>query len=162
MERVQESREKARRNVHLADHMLTQTYPLIKDPKLLLAVIENIFLALTNAMASVLYYERLYKRIPPFHDNFESKFNMFKMKTSLKYNIGPEYLGLMQEIKDIIIEHKKSPVEFKRNDKFVICSSGYNLKTISVEQMKRYIQQTKSFLQITEGIIYKNESIQLK
>src|SRR3989338_261446 len=95
MEKFQESRERARRNIQLADHMLTQTYPLVKDPKLLLAVIENIFLALTNAMASVLYYERLFKRIPPFHDNFESKFYLFKMKTAMKYNIGPDYLKLM-------------------------------------------------------------------
>lgn|SRR3989338_6406182 len=162
MEKFQESREKARRNIMLADHMLTQTYPLIKDPKLLLAVIENIFLALTNSMATVLYYERLFKRIPPFHDNFESKFNLFKMKTAIRYNISQEYLYLMQEVKDIIIEHRKSPVEFTRENKFVICSSTYNMKTISVDQMKKYIQKTKSFLEIAESIVSKNESIFVK
>lgn len=159
MEKFQECREKAKRNLHIADHMLTQTYPLVQDPKLLLAVLENVFLAMTNAMGSVLYYERLFKRVPPFHETFESKFNLFKMKSAVKYSIDPSYLILMQEVKDIILEHRRSPVEFSRKDKFIICSPNYSLKAVSINNIKEYIDKTKSFIKITDNIIEKGDTL---
>ena len=159
MEKFQECRAKAMRNIQIADHMLTQTYPLIQDPKLLLAVMENVFLALTNSMASVLYYERTFKRIPPFLDNFESKFNMFKMKSAIRYNVDKSYLALMQDVKDIILEHKRSPVEFSRKDRFIICSDTYNMKTITISQIKDYIAKTKLFITEADKILSQGEHI---
>ena len=159
MEKFQELRDIAKKKLHLADHILTQTYPLIQDNKLLLAVVENIFLALTNAMGSILYYERLFKKIPPFHDNFDSKFNMFRSRVVDSYNIDKEHVRFIQDIKDIIVAHKKSPVEFTKKDKFVICSDDYNIKTITLEQMKGYVSKAKSFIQKTDSIVSKNEEI---
>ena len=159
MERFQEYRDNARQKLKVADHMLTMTYPLVKDTRLLLAVMENLFLALTNSMASVLYYERLFKRVPPFHDNFESKFNMFREKVVPRYEINAEYVTMLNDIKDIIIQHKKSPVEFARKDMFVIASDSYKLKTISVEQIKKYIAKSKQFLEEMEKIVSKDEQI---
>ena len=57
MEKYEELRDMARKKIQIADHMLTMTYPMIKDPKLLLAVMENIFLALTNSIAASLLNE---------------------------------------------------------------------------------------------------------
>jgi len=72
MEQFQEAIQKANQKLKIADHMIFMTYPLVKDSKLLLSIIQNIFLALTNAMSSILYYERLFKKIPSFNDNFDS------------------------------------------------------------------------------------------
>ncbi|MCP3682530.1 MAG: hypothetical protein GY861_07545, partial [bacterium] len=47
MEKFQEAREKARKNINVADHMFCMTYPLVKDNRLLLAILENIFLGFT-------------------------------------------------------------------------------------------------------------------
>ncbi|RMF06793.1 hypothetical protein D6764_01435 [Candidatus Woesearchaeota archaeon] len=159
MERFQIAREKARRNIQVADHMLTITYPMVKDPKLLLAVLENIFLAITNGMASVLYYERLFKKIPPFHDTFESKYNMFVAKIIPRYNIDKKILKIIAEVRDTILEHKKSPVEFARKDSFVICSDNYKMKKITIEELKKYISETKKFLEQMNSITRKNEEI---
>lgn len=159
MEKFQELREKARQKLNLADHILTMTYPLVQDTKLLLVVVENLFLSLTNAMGSVLYYERLFKRVPAFTDNFESKFRLFREKCINKYNINPAYLKLITEIKDIVSEHKKSPVEFVRKDRFVICSEEYKMKTITIDQIKKYIQEAKNFISETSNIVNKNEEI---
>lgn len=159
MEKFQEARERASKKLKVADHMITMTYPLVKDTRLLVSVMENLFLALTSSMASVLYYERLFKKIPPFHNNFDSKFNMFRAKIVPRYNINKEYVDMINEIKDIIVQHKKSPVEFSRKDKFVIASDTYNLKTISVDQIKKYIVQSKQFLIEMEEIVKKDEQI---
>ena len=155
MEKFQELREVAKKKLQLADHILTMTYPIVNDGKLLLAVVENIFLALTNAIGSVLYYERLFKRIPPFHDNFSSKFNLFR-EYAEKKNINEEYLRLIQNMKVIIVKHKKSPVEFVRKDQFVICNGSYRTYIISVNELKAYMAKAKSFLRQTEDMISKN------
>ncbi len=159
MEKFQEIRDKAKKYIYIADHMLSVTYPLVKDPKLLLAVIENIFLAYTNTIGSLLYYERLFKRIPPFQENFESKFNMFKETSVLKYKIDKSYVADIQDIKNIILAHRKSPVEFARKDRFVICSNNYKLKTISVNEIKKHIDKAKLFIQEINNITSKDEGI---
>lgn len=159
MEKFQELRDIAKKRITIADHILTQTYPLVQDTKLLLAVIENIFLALTNSMGSILHYERLFKRIPPFYDNFDSKFNMFRSRVVNAYNIDKEHIKFIQDVKDITIAHKKSPIEFKRKDRFVICSDDYNIKEITLEKIKDYVSKTKLFMQKAESIVSKNEEI---
>lgn len=159
MEEFQQAKLKALEKFKIADHMLTQTYPLVKDPKLLVAVIENLFLAITNAMAALLGYERTFKHIPPFVNNFENKFAIFKEKCVPKYNLNKEYIGLIIKVKDAVIAHRKSPVEFARKDNFVICLDNYKLKTITMEQIKKYIELTKNFLKETDMIVSKNEGI---
>jgi len=159
MEKFQELREVAQKKLKIADHMLTMTYPFVQDPKLLVAVVENLFLALTNAMGSVLHYERVFKRIPGFQDTFTSKLAVFQEKCVERYNIDKEHVKLMQDLRDIIIAHRESPVEFSKNDKFVICSDDYRMKTISLNDIKEYVKKTKLFIQKTNTLISKNESI---
>ncbi len=159
MERYEELREAAKKKIWTADHMLTMTYPLVKDPRLLVNILENIFLALTNSIGALLYYEQLFKRIPNFQENFISKFNLFRDKCAVRYNIDKKYFLMIQEIKDVIAEHNKSPVEFTRKDCFVICSDDYQMKTISSEKIKSYIALSKSFIQAINSIIDKNQGM---
>jgi len=159
MEQFQAAREKSREKIKIADHILSSTFPLVKDPRLLIGVMDNIFLALTNAMSSVLYYEKLFKRIPDFKDDFNSKFNMFKERIVRKYNLNIEYVYLIQDIKNLIIEHKKSPMEFSRGENFVICMNGYRCKTITIRDMKKFISKSQQFIQEVSAIVGKDERI---
>ncbi|MBN1502689.1 hypothetical protein JW930_04030 [Candidatus Woesearchaeota archaeon] len=157
MEKYQEAREKSLKCLNIADHMLTMTYPLVRDSKLLVAVMENLFLAQANALAAILYWERLYKRIPPFHDNFESKLNLFRSYIIKKYNVSAGYIGLLQEVKELIYEHKQSAIEFSRKNRFVIASDDYRLKTLSMKQMKDILQKTKLFIEQILTLLEENE-----
>ena len=159
MEQFQVARDNAVKKLNIADHMLTMTYPLVQDPKLLLAVLKNIFSAMESAMSSVLHYERLFKRIPQFQESFESKLTVFKSRVQPKYSINEEYVKILYELREIIVEHKHSPVEFARKDKFVICSDNYKMKAISVPEIKNYISKAKTFIQATNFITSKNEGI---
>jgi hypothetical protein len=146
MEKIRVARDKAAKNIQFADHLLTQTYPTVRDPKLLLAVLENIFLAVTNSMAALLHHERENHRIPPFQDTFDSKFNMLKLKVAQNYGISNEELHFILEVKNLVVSHKQSPVEFAKKDAFVICSDKYNLKTIYYDQMKKFLSQSKELV----------------
>jgi len=159
MEEFQISIEKAKKTIRIADHMLIMTFPMVKDPKLLLAVLENTFSSLVSSMDSLLFYERLFKRVPPFQDSFDSKFNLFRERLVERHNINKEYLNLIQELRDILLAHKQSPVEFSRGDRFVICSSNYRMKTIGIDDLKKYIAKTKLFSVDIERLVSKDAGI---
>ena len=44
---------------------------------------------------------------------------------------------------------------FQRGNKFVICNKDYMLKTLSINDKIKYLEQTKEFLAITEKVISK-------
>jgi hypothetical protein len=159
MEEFQILRDKAMQKIKVADHMLFMTYPLVKDPKLLLAIIENISASLDYGMSALLKHDRLFKRIPPYHDTFPSRFEIFRSKMIPRHDLSPNYVKLIKDVRTIISEHKKSPVEFARKDKFVICSHGYNLKTIDINLVKKYIFETKVFVKNVDKIVSKHEGI---
>jgi len=159
MEEFQVLRDKALQKIKVADHMLFMTYPLVKDPKLLLAIIENIFASLDYGISALLQYERLFKRIPPYHNTFSSRFEIFNNKMIPRHNLSSAYTKLVRDVKTILSEHKKSPVEFARKDKFVICSPSYSLKTIDINLVKKYIFETKVFVDNINKIVSKHEGI---
>ena len=156
MEKHEEAIAKSKKQFHLADHMLNVTYPLIKDTKLLLPIIENIFMSMGNAMVAVLYHDRMYKEIPSFGDSFESKFNAFKEHCVHRHGIDKSYIADMHDIKTIIIERKKSPVEFVRKDRFVICNEHYKIRTLSIDDIRSYLSKAKLFIEQMEHLVVKN------
>ena len=149
----------ASRTFKIADHMVSVTYPLVKDTKLLLAVLENLNLTLKNSIAALVYYDRHYKRLPPFQDSFESQFNVFRAKSVERYKIDKSYITLIQNIESLIKDHKASPMEFIRKDKFVIFSDNYNIKTFSLENIREYVSKIKEFKDKICLIIKENERI---
>lgn len=162
MEKFQELRETARKKISLADHILTQTYPLLKDQKLLIAALENVFLAYTNAIGALLHHERLFKRIPAFQDTFDSKWRVFIDECAEKYGIKQEDINMIRNIKEIIVEHRKSPMEFVRNGKFVICSDDYHMKTVGYDEIKKALAHAQGFVAKISSAVSKNEGIFMK
>jgi hypothetical protein len=146
MERFQEVRDRSKTLLRNADHMLTMTYPLVKDPKLLLVVAENVVESCTSAITALLHYERFNKSIPPFHDSFENKMQMFRQNCARKYNISTESLNFVEELRNLLQNHKTSPMEFARKDMYVICSDKYSMKTLSAQQLKQNISKAKNFV----------------
>ena len=55
------------------------------------------------------------------------------------------------------MERKKSPLEFVRKDRFVICSENYRLRTLSIADIRSYLSKAKLFIEGMDNIINKNE-----
>jgi hypothetical protein len=159
MEKFQESRQNALKYLKTADHMVSVTYNVIKDTKLLVAILENLNLALQETMNSILYYDRMFKKIPPYQDTFESSYNMFRLKCARHYNLDSEYITTIAEVKEMLDEHRKAPVEFIKNDKFVICNESYRMKALSIIDIKKYVARAKLFIQEANIITSKNEEL---
>ena len=138
--------EKAKNRIKIADHMLNITYPMIKDTKLLIAVMDNLFLAVANSTTAILMFERYYKRVPLFPNNFDAKFEILRAHVAERYAISKETLQMLRNIKNLVLEHKKSPVEFSRRGEFVICTEDYQIRKLTIEDMKDYVNKAKVFI----------------
>jgi hypothetical protein len=159
MEQFQELRGDARKRLKNADYLITMTYPRVKDNKLLIAAVDNLSQALDLSLSSVLSYERLFKRIPPYHDELASRLSSFAQNVAPRYGIDKNYIRLIQDLDILVKAHKQSQVEFARKGMFVIASDSYELKTLKPEDVKIYVERAKKFVQDNETIVSQNEPI---
>ncbi len=158
MEKFLELRQKAEKKIKIADHILLSSYTLLHDTKLLLSSVNTIYESIESAMDSVLEYERLFKRIPPLGSGFESRFSVFKKVAKAK-KLDKKHLDLLRTIRDIKVSHDNSPVEFRRKDKFVIANEDYQLKTLDLKDLKKYLYEAKVFIRETTNLTSENDRI---
>jgi len=145
METVLKLVGKANRSFQTADHLAYVTYPLLKDIKLVITILENLYNAFVCGMDAFLTYERLYKRIHYIPEDFNSRFDIFKNKIVPRYNISREQVLLMDDLKKVMDYRRRSPIEFIRKDKLIICSDTYRTRTINYDKVKEYINKSKPF-----------------
>jgi hypothetical protein len=143
MDKFREAREKAIKHIKAADHILTQTYPHIKDPKLLIAVLDNIHIGIDETMSAILHYLRFQKKIGAFHDSFATKLDLIQTLLD-REKLTKEEIIAIKTVHETIEHRKKSAVEFSRKDSFVISSDSYDLKVISQDTLKKYLKDAKS------------------
>lgn len=153
MEQFQKDLEEAKKKIYVADHMLSNAFTLLKDPKILLAILDNVHQCFTKSLSAFLAYERLFKRIPSYATNPESEMNFFKIKVLKKYEFDEKLVETFDRVRDLLVAHGEAPVEFTRKDSVVIASNKYDLKTISPELTKQFIMDGKSFLSFIENKI---------
>lgn len=132
----------------IAAHLLGVTFPLSKDPKLLLGVIYNLCGATEYALEALLLSEGIV-----VGEGLQSNLTALKLKSGQGSKITLEdikFMHLLQEIKD---KHKLSPMEFQRRKNLVICSKEYRLQILSVPEIKKYLQQSEELLQRLNSVI---------
>ena len=128
---MNQAKEKAIEQHDVATYLLKTTYPAIKDPKLLITILHNIHSSINSAMDALIG-----KELPSF-------------RQKIIYLQEKNYKTIfIQEVYELIELHKKSPMEFSRDGKYVICSENYHLKPISVDSIHDLLNQTKDLLDL--------------
>ncbi|HLC63683.1 MAG TPA: hypothetical protein VJJ21_05195 [Candidatus Nanoarchaeia archaeon] len=146
--------KKAQQHFNTADHIAYVTFPLVKDQKLIISVLDNLNQALICSVDSLMNYERLYKRIGLFSDNFDVKMQIFKTKIAPQYNLDRHHIVAIEEINQLAKERKSSTMEFAKRDKYVFCNQDYSkIKAIDMDKLKSYINQLKPFMRKLEIIL---------
>ena len=155
METVLKLVAKANKHLQIADHLTYVTYPLLNDVKLVFAVIDNLYTAYVSAMDAFLTYERLYKRIMVLPDDYKERLDIFKTRIVKRYNIDRGHVLIMDDLAQIIAYRRKSPVEFIRNDKLMICSDTYKMKSVNYDKVKEYLNKSKPFFSRMNRVLEK-------
>lgn len=152
MEKFLENLYEAEKILLKIDHMLYVTYPLVQDKLLLLKILLETKNAIVKCINSILQYEYLYRRIRLSKDPKEN-LRMFKIKCAPRYNISVDEIKLILELFDTIEKHKKSPFEFKKDEKIIILSESSQPKVIVIEDTKQFLILAKGILEkIKHGI----------
>ena len=159
MERFQEELSAGRQQLRTADHLVSITFPLVKDNKLLLAALESLSAAAISLMASLLHYEEAFKRIPHFKEDHDSMIYWFKSKCVPRYGLSNDYRAITAELKLLHDEHMASAIEFSRKDCLVICSDTYRFRKITPLQIKSYVAVVKRMLSDVEEVVSRYEGV---
>ena len=138
--------EHARRFIQTAEHLLTETFPLVRDPRMLLSVLQNVYGSYKSMMLFYLNRDLEQGKIPPFDQDPENMIRLFKARNERRYSINPDYVKNLEEIYAILKEHRKSPMEFSRHEMLVISDESYNMKTVTTQRLRDYINKAKTFI----------------
>ena len=56
-----------------------------------------------------------------------------------------------------MVVHKKCPVEFVKDNAFIMCSSSYDCEKLTSEIVGNYFKKAKLFIEASNTILRKNE-----
>ena len=154
MEIFEQQLEEAKKALKTADHLAYITYPLVLDNKLMLLIIENIYTALKKTMDSFLNYDKYYKRIPVVPERTEEKISVFRSEICKRYNVNPDIVLMIKDLKAISETRKNSNMEFFRREEIVIVAEEFSrVKTLNLKKVKDYINSTKVLVNKADSII---------
>ncbi len=156
MEKFLSALESASKTLQTADHMAYITFPLIKDNRLLIKIFSEIYASVLSVVNAVLQYDYAYKRIILYSDA-RINFKNFREECAPRFGITSEEVVKMIEIFKIMEEHRQSPMEFVKMDKFVILSDSLQTDVITIEKLKEYLLVAKKILQKVTNKIEKRE-----
>lgn len=139
---------KAAYQLHLAQHLLEVTYPLVKDPKMLISALSNLEQTHNSMFESVLPMDLVNSDV-----NFISKLNSFEelLKSAVVLESGEKKTIL--SVHDLINQHKESAVVFSRKDSFVICEDDYKMNKIDPISVGEQVHNTVKLLNKLSGLV---------
>ncbi|MBI4159295.1 hypothetical protein HY500_03490 [Candidatus Woesearchaeota archaeon] len=146
MQTAQELMNNANRHFRAADHIAYVTYPLVKDNKLIVAVLESMNNAAICIMEAMLQSEKEQKNLAIIPDNFKIKYELFRERAYI-YQIEEAEIRIIQELKSLSDQRKKSDMEFVRRDKYILWDPYKGkLKELTMQSMKEYVHKIRSLL----------------
>ncbi|HLF54385.1 MAG TPA: hypothetical protein VI612_01560 [Candidatus Nanoarchaeia archaeon] len=151
--------QQAKKQMHLADHMVYVTFPLVQETKFLLAILGHLTNATRCALRALLEYEFLYKRIEAYNKTITGEISIYKNHIEKRYNFDGKYFRLLQKLTDLEKFEKESPVRFKRGDKYILSTGEYKMSVLDVNTVKRYSELAKKFVSEVNSILTKVENV---
>jgi hypothetical protein len=150
-----ESMRKAIKNIQIADHMAYVTYPVVKDKRLLLKILENIYQSILNTINAILQHDYLWKKINLYHDP-KTNFRVFSEKCAPRYQLTKQEISEILDILALVEKHKRAPLEFARRDKVIIMSDNLRTTILDIEKIKTYLRASKNLIEkANSGISHK-------
>lgn len=153
MEKILREIQEAEKIIHSIDHLIYVTYPLINEPKIFIRCLEELGIAVRKIISCVLLYESFFKKIK-IYESPEKNLLTFFEKCSPKYKITKIQIEQIKGLLEIVDEHKKSQIEFKRGKNYIILNNE-KIKMINLEKVKEFIFLSKSLISNSKEIIRK-------
>ena len=141
--------EEAKRILRTADHMVYITYPVFKENRLLIKVLEEVYHAVRKTVDLIMAYEYGHKRMKIYSDP-NLNMTLFEQKCAQRYSISSEEIIGIKKIIALFEAHKTSPMEFSRQNKFIIMTDDLRTDSITVPNLKSMLGLAKNLVRKTE------------
>jgi len=151
------SLDEAIRMIKTVDHMVYVTYPILKENRLLIKMLEQINNAVFNIINAIMQHEYTYKRIRLYSD-LRTNMEIFEDKVAPRYEISKETMQGIRQVMQLIEKHKKSPMEFVRQNKFIIMSENLETENITLGKLKFFLTIAKELLKKAEMTMVSDKS----
>lgn len=140
----------AKRELSLAEHIMTVTLPFLNDKKIYVNILEHINNAVFNGMRSFLLMKKEHKelRIVPENDELVKQLFFEMYMESLCLSSLDE--NFVNELGSILKSYKKSQAEIERGQDQVIVLPSYETVSINDDRIKKYLKDAKDFIIKTE------------
>jgi hypothetical protein len=137
--------ERAEKNLRNADHLAYITFGVVKESRLLVKILEQVYSVVVDVINSILQYEYLRKQIK-LSSNPVENFNKFKNFCAPIYGISVEQTNKVVELFSIMKNHKDSSMEFIRDDRLMIMSNSLKTQPLNIDKVKNYIFLAKELM----------------
>ena len=145
MDKVRYLINEAKKNLRTADHLVYMTYPLIKDPKLITSITENLHRSLIYTIEAIVRYDQLFRKIP-VTTNMSIKLEQFRKSCVPRHKINKDIITII----DLLSKSKK---ETDIRESLVRRDFYSKSKNLSYEQLKKMDNTAKEFLLQIQNII---------
>lgn len=146
----------ATRQVQIANHLLTVTYPMVKDPKLLMSIVEHLRRAVEDSAEAIVDFHitrgeyelpmhALAGQQPGKHDILAAFLDIMKVRNPTIPS-AHEAIDACKELMAMLQHFKEAPVSFPRDEKLVIADHDYALKEVSAPALKVIMRTVKQFV----------------
>jgi hypothetical protein len=151
----------SKRRLQVSDHFLTQTYPTVQDPKLLINILDGILRAVEELVDAVLIHERSAGHIHAYNDSsFAGKLTALKHEhITKKYALTHIDLMMVTEMQELIHDHKQSMMEFPRKGALVMASDDYRMQSVTIEKIKTYLSRTKTLYTKIHDVLTRDTTV---
>ena len=143
----------AEKKLDIARHIIDLVFPSLKNPRLLLSAMENMFLSMNYAMNAVLEQELRNGMIRDYHQNFMDRYTAFRMDCMRRLKFDKSATEKLLAFRTILLDHKESAVEFSRNGKLVICDESYGMNVISHTALKKDLSLVQGFFEKAKDVL---------
>lgn len=115
-----------------ADHLLTATYKLVQDPKLLLGVIDHLHTFYAQALQAVLLANGM-RPLSGITGQLEQATHV----------LSDEQRRAIRRVDRLKSAYEASPVSFRRKEQLVICDDSYVVSALTEENIKKELVLAK-------------------
>jgi hypothetical protein len=140
----------SRKEISMAEHIATITLPLLRDNRVFVNILSHANTSVLYAMRSFLERERELKRLRmvPYSEELIRQLFFESAISALGLNISDQ--KNTDELEKVVKAHKKSQMELKRGDNYIIVLPDFNTITINEIQVKKYLSIAKDFISKVE------------
>lgn len=125
-----------------ADHILSVTFPVIQDPKLLLRALEHLDKAARSTITVAVKREYLYGRVRLSSEGERNKEAFFRVCGG-RYAVSESDAAALREVLDLGSRHRASTVEFIQQGKAVLLDDQLGSVTIACPRLQQLAQAVR-------------------